>query len=310
MGAKPLSGLPDHSGQDLGFDTVPAGDWDLGNLVVGTDGKFVLASTEKRQLPDITTRWHASQVDLLELGDPIVGREDYELQLRNYIRSAPYAGNTGLGAATVVAIWNIDPVGDAPYNEDLSQESRIYSFIQHTSIAPRFLAHVTENHDRVIGYVLELVPARTAGIEDLDLCRKVLQELHGLNILHGNLTRDAFLIRQDIPLAQLRWFQVSRESADQKSLDEEASKLEEVLQKPLFKPKEGKPSAELTAIMARDGYVHPVLFRLLEKEGRINLSQDAHRSLLAELEERGWHFTAEYVDDVYKTLCGNGGHLA
>ncbi|KAI1407006.1 hypothetical protein F5Y13DRAFT_175879 [Hypoxylon sp. FL1857] len=306
-GPKPLSGLPDGSGEYLGFDTVPVGDWDVGNLAVGTDGKFALVSTEKRRFPDLTPTWHGSRIDLLELGDPVESHEDYELQLRAYIPSGPYPGPAGFGAATVLAFWNTDLEGVDSHA--LAQECRIYSLLQHKSIAPRFLAHLADNHDRVIGYVLESVPARNAGIDDIDLCRKVLQELHSLNIVHGNLSRDAFLVREDTHVAQLQFFHMSREAADQASLDEEMSKLEEVLQEPLPKPHSGETSDELTAVQARDGYIHPVLFWQLKHDGRISISQDDHRSLLAELEEKGWRYTKEDVEGVAKRLRENGGRL-
>ncbi|KAI5860445.1 hypothetical protein GGS23DRAFT_581431 [Durotheca rogersii] len=307
MGPKPLSGLPDGSGEHLGFDTVPAGDWDVGNLVVGADGKFALVSTEKRRFPDLTPAWHGSRIDLLELGDPVEAREDYELQLRVHVPSDPYPGAANLEADTVLAFWNIDLEGVDSYA--LAQESRIYSLLQHKSIAPRFLAHLTDNHDRVIGYVLESVPARNAGTDDLDLCRKALQDLHSLRILHGNLSRGAFLIREDIPVAQLQFFHQSREAADQTLLDEEMSKLEEVLREPLPKPGGGDVSDELAAIQTRDGYIHPFLFWQLKHDGRISISQDDHRSLLAELGEKDWHYTRHDVEDTAKRLRENGGHL-
>jgi len=306
-GPKPLSGLPDGSGEYLGFETVPDGDWNVGNLIVGTDGKFAFVSTEKRRFSDFTPTWHGSTIDLLELGEPVEPREDYQLQLRGHIPSEPYLGAASFGAATVLAFWNIDLEGRDSHG--LSQESHIYSLLQHTSIAPRFLAHLTDNHDRVIGYVLESVPARIAGIEDLDLCRRVLGELHSLKIVHGNLSRDAFLIREDISTAQLQFFYESREAADQTSLDEEMSNLERILHEPLPRPNSGEASDELTAIQVRDGYIHPVLFWQLKHHGRIGVSQNDHRSLLAELEENSWHYTKRDVEDAARRLRENGGSL-
>jgi hypothetical protein len=306
-GPKPLSGLPDCSGKYLGFKTVADGDWDVGNLVVGTDGKFVLISTEKRRFPDLTPTWHRSTIDLLELGHPIEQREDYELQLRGHIPSRPYSGVASFGVATVLTFWNIDLEGRDSYG--ISQESHFYSLLQHTSIAPRFLAHLTDNHDRIIGYVLESVPARAAGIDDLDRCREVLRKLHSLKIVHGHLSRDAFLIREDISTAQLQFFFESRVTTDQTSFDKEMSNLEKILREPLPRPVYHEPSEELTAIQARDGYIHPVLFWQLEHDGRISVSEDDHRSLLAELEQNDWHSTQLDVDDAVRRLRENGGRL-
>lgn len=62
------------------------------------------------------------------------------------------------------------------------QETMVYAQIEGHGIGPKFLAHVTENGERVYGYMLERVPARHATIDDLQACKAVLAKLHSLEI--------------------------------------------------------------------------------------------------------------------------------
>jgi hypothetical protein len=136
-----------------------------------------------------------------------------------------------------------------------------------------------------------------------------LQKLDSLGIVHGHLTKDAFLIRRDIPAAQIHFFFSSYETTDRDVLDEELSSLEEVLQRrPLQKPvRDERPIDEITAFKERDGYIHPVLFWQVKHEGRISLLQHDHRVMLADLEKKNWRWTAQVVEDDVERLRKNGG---
>lgn len=171
-------------------------------------------------------------------------------------------------------------------NHCLAQESHIYSLIRDASIASRFLAYLTDNHERVIGYVLEYVSARAAGIGDVDLYRAILRKLHSLGIAHGRLSRDAFLLRQDIPVAQMRSFFSAYEATNRDVFDKEMSSLEEVLQQ--TPPPVPVGYEQLTAFWERDGWVHPVLFWQMKHDGQITISPDDHRAILADLEKKDW----------------------
>jgi hypothetical protein len=258
--SKPRSGLPDTNGQYLGFNTVPIGDWNMASLVSSTDGKFALASTEKKSFPNAAPIWHVLKIDFLELGPKDYDNDD-NIQLRGgHIPSGIFSGPKSLGAAKVAAFWNLDLEGE--HNHGLLQESQTYSLIQDTSIAPKFLAHLTECHGRVIGYVLEATPGRPARLSDLDACREVLQKLHSLGIAHGSLTPEAFLIRHDAPVAQMQFFYSSYETTDRAVLDKEMLSLETVLQQlPAQQPAFNQALSDVvTAFQERDGYVHPVVF--------------------------------------------------
>jgi hypothetical protein len=59
-------------------------------------------------------------------------------------------------------------------------ESHVYSVITawDPGLVPEFLAHITDNGSRVIGFVLEYVAgAREAGLGDLEKCRDALKRL-------------------------------------------------------------------------------------------------------------------------------------
>jgi len=148
----------------------------------------------------VTLIWHVSKIDFLELG-LIDYNDDDNIQLRGHFPSGIFSNLKSLGVAKVAAFWNLNLKGE--HNHGLSRESYISSLIQDTSIAPKFLVHLTKCYGRVIGYVLEATPGRPARLSDLDACREVLQKLHSLGIAHGSLTPDAFLIRHDAPVAQM-----------------------------------------------------------------------------------------------------------
>jgi hypothetical protein len=290
--SKPRSGLPDTPGQYLGFDTVPSGDWNMASLVPSTDGKFALASTEKKSLPNAMPIWHVLRIDFLELG-PIDYDNNDHIQLRGHIHSGIFSNPRGLGAAKVSAFWILNLTGEG--NHGLLQESHIYSLIQDTSIAPKFLAHLTKCHSRVIGYVLEATPGRPARLSDLDACREVLQKLHSLRIAHGSLTPDDFLICHDAPVAQMQFFYSSYETTDRAVLDKEMSSLETVLQQP--PPQQPVYNEALskvvTAFQERDGYVHPAVVWQSKHEGRISITPNDHRAVIASLAEKDWQWSPE-----------------
>lgn len=230
------------------------------------------------------------------------------MQLRGHKPSAVFPGPKSLGGGKVAAFWNLN--FDGVHSHGLSQESYIYSLIQDDPIAPKFLAHLTDNHECVIGYVLECVPAREAEIGDLNICKEVLQKLHNLGIAHGYLTKDAFLIRQDIPIAQLQFFFSSYKTIDQDILNKEMSSLQDILQysHPQNPVHDEKLTEEITAFQQRDGYIHPVLFWQIRHEGRISLSPNDHRAMLADLEKNDWQLTTHDVQDAVERLKRNGGN--
>jgi hypothetical protein len=96
-------------------------------------------------------------------------------------------------------IVNYEWMPDSVYGVNL--ETEMYALINDHQIAPKFLAHVTENSgdsdgngEMVIGFMVEKVNARRATMADLPACKEVLAKLHALGIAHGHPLPANFLI--------------------------------------------------------------------------------------------------------------------
>ena len=94
---KGASGIPDFRGELLAFDAVPAGDWNLGRLVVpggdSAEGNFILASTEMAQLKetagllDAGPVWCDRKVDLVDLLDALDSHRKSEIKSKSKSKS-------------------------------------------------------------------------------------------------------------------------------------------------------------------------------------------------------------------------------
>ena len=65
---KPPPGFPDVLGAYLEFITLPVGDWDIANLALDINGKFIITSTAKKQFPNATSIWHSSRMACSSFG--------------------------------------------------------------------------------------------------------------------------------------------------------------------------------------------------------------------------------------------------
>ncbi|CRK13675.1 hypothetical protein BN1708_010909 [Verticillium longisporum] len=117
-----------------------------------------------------------------------------------------------------------------------TQKVKMYAAIEGHDIAPKFLAHITENRGRVIGHMLERLKARLATIHDMGKCQAVLARLHGLGITHGGLSRHSFLIDDERGRAYLHGFFNSYHTTDQGVLQAEFHSLGGIL------PRKAEPS--------------------------------------------------------------------
>lgn len=134
---------------------LPPGDWNTGRIsrhAATGEAHFVTVSNEP--LPGITTTWHATHIDHLELT-----MED-KLRSNVYLATCPR-----FSSAIVVKFarfpWEIS---------QLETETAAYEWIEGQQIAPNFLGHLTEE-GRVIGFVMSHIPnCRHASPEDLQQC--------------------------------------------------------------------------------------------------------------------------------------------
>ncbi|KAI1410439.1 hypothetical protein F5Y13DRAFT_202229 [Hypoxylon sp. FL1857] len=222
--------IPDICGECLGFQNIVCGDWNVGNLRLTDDGCFVLESTKKEHLPDVCTPWHHSKIDFLDLPDQIPGSTmEGELQCRNQLVARVVSPPSQLGDyRAAIAFWLWQP----PLSEGLGPESSIYAMIEGYDIGPKFLAHITENRTRIIGFMVEGLQARIAGVSDIDKCKAVLSKLHCLGIAYGNLRRDSFLVDDSLGRAYLHDFANSYMTTDLGVLGCELAGVEDILKQP------------------------------------------------------------------------------
>jgi len=232
VASSPPSGptFPDIYGHYLAFKTVSLGDWTVGQLGLADDGRYVLLSTENIRLPDVCKPWHPSKIDFLDLPTclPITSLDD-ELQLSGQLAGIPVPTPSHIGdCSRAICLWQWQP----PRSVGVGPESNIYSIVHGHDIGPKFLAHITENHDRIIGFMVERLQARIATISDLGKCKAVLAKLHSLGIAYGNLFRQAFLVVDNLNRAYLHNFSTSYRTTDRGVLEAELASLEDILQQP------------------------------------------------------------------------------
>jgi hypothetical protein len=179
----------DYGGLRIGFDTVPDGDWNIGYLTLdGSSCKFILNSTEKISIPGIANKW-APSVDERDLGAQSSARG--EIQSFGKPFCTVYNNHFGFDKVMV----EVEHHPEVLYH--LVHDSEIYRVLDGHNITPKFIAHVTENNNRVIGFMIEAVSCRQANIGDLPACREVLSKLHKLGYIHGWLQPSSFLVCDD-----------------------------------------------------------------------------------------------------------------
>jgi hypothetical protein len=210
--------LPDIRGDWLGFTTVPVGNWNVGYLGKNAEtSKLDLQHVGRVPIERVEDVWHPTRVDISVLGEPTAGYP--ELQCTGQMYSAIYQTQSNASSIVVNTEWYPDSI------YGVIHETHIYSLIEGLHIGPKFLGHITENHDRVYGYMLEKLAARSATMGDIEACRKVLSKL---KIAYGSLHKQSFLIVDG--QAFLHCFGGSNVTSDQTILNTEMNNLEAILQ--------------------------------------------------------------------------------
>lgn len=169
----PLAELP-----PLQYDA----DWTVAHISRSPHGALC-TSLSTRKLASIKSLWHPTTIDYFDL------EKTTQLTAAAYEAMPSPALASTLGTSPIIAKiarfeWEIPR---------LEHETRIYHLLSGSGLTPRFLGHIREG-DRVIGFVLEKVPGRAAGVEDLAACREVLGRLHGRGVVHGDVNRYNFLV--------------------------------------------------------------------------------------------------------------------
>lgn len=325
---------------NLAFDKVPAGDWVIGRLVAAEEGtKLELASTEidnVAALDDLGLYsaepvFCGTTVDLKECqsrvdGEPWTsvtlpdGKEvnvpkPTALQCMDYVSADVFATPPGVptDAREVVRVTDWIP----GHYVGVETDARAHEIIQarDPGLTPRLVAHVTENHSRVIGFLLERDPgAREAGAADLNACRAALARLHALGITKGHLSRHSFLVREDGSAMIQGPFSSSFGDAEgtEDAMRAEMESLEGVLAR--------SPSVFEDQAAAMLRLINPRRTRLLEEfqkahgvlvpfvywqesrkgGGRITLTVEQHGVLAEEYKSNGYRWTDELQEHAEK----------
>ncbi|KAL1845141.1 hypothetical protein VTK73DRAFT_1054 [Phialemonium thermophilum] len=79
------------------------------------------------------------------------------------------------------------------------RELQAYHVLEGTSLAPKLVGYVSEGSpDRVVGFLVEGIDGRTAELEDLEPCRRALDQLHH-HLVHGDICKYNILITAEGP---------------------------------------------------------------------------------------------------------------
>ncbi|KAL8704110.1 MAG: hypothetical protein Q9201_002724 [Fulgogasparrea decipioides] len=157
----------------------PAGDWNKGYISKTKERPEPhFAWTRCATLPRVTSTWHKTYVEYksLELGE----------RLRPNVYEALHPELGEVVAKYAAFEWEIGYC---------QAETEAYAWIEGHGIGLKFLGHLTEE-GRVIGFVMQKLQGRHACIGDLASCTEVVQRLHSLGMLHGDLNRHNFLVTE------------------------------------------------------------------------------------------------------------------
>lgn len=336
---------------NLSFNRIPTGDWVVGRLVVteecddGERGKLELTSTETDAaalrdlgLASAEPVWHATIVDEGDCHDVsdrwttitnTAGQQfsvpkHRDLQCMDYVSASIIATPSQVvtDAAEVVCVSEWFP----GHWQGIENQTRIHQIIQsrEPGLAPRFLAHVTENHSRVIGFLLERIPdAREAGPADLEKCSAALARLHALGIVKSQLHRHSFLVRDDGSVLVQGPFEDP--TMDSGNIDEimktEMESLKAALARnpSVFKDQ----SARMLRIVdpqrlelfqdfeKAHGFAVPFVYWQDSYEGgqRITLTIEQHGLLAKQYEENGFRWTKELQNQAEKQFGPSAGAI-
>jgi len=159
----------------------PAGDWNMGRIgLLPGSSKAVFVSTERKELPSVQYIWHPQAVDFLSL-------ELVEKVTSNVHKVYMPKFQQPVIAKFARFPWEI---------EYLEKETWAYAKIGGHDIGPCFLGHLTKGN-RTIGFLMEELTGRHAGVEDLCQCSEVVVRLHDLGFTHNDLNKFNFIVTTD-----------------------------------------------------------------------------------------------------------------
>lgn len=280
-------------------EPLPEGDWNVAHIAQDANNDSIhVVRTEKVLLDTIRPVWSPHIVDYTALRDP--EQDEHGNQPFRQDESKIDGRAFGVGKALVKMSWLPDTT------DSLSVETEVHAWINGYGIGPKFLAHLTENNDRVIGYLIEDVQGRTATINDLPACQDVLSQLHMTGHLLGDdFGRSSFLILPSERALITNFSNCERcDIANNEAFQREMVQLEAVLASTSRWDDDAAVAAmtvdmwkHLREISDRDGGIAEQAFNQLIDQGRITIPSETHKWMLYEQRKR-------------KGLLGNSGPAA
>ncbi|KAJ0120725.1 alpha-galactosidase a [Diaporthe amygdali] len=163
--------------------------WTKMHLGRNIDGSLTVTMSDE-PLEEVTFTWHEKRIDVLSL--------PYIKRLKFGVYETRYQGREAIAKIACFG-WQIPRLTHETWAYCVLAESRQPD--DGRPIAPEILGHLTEN-GRVIGFLMEKVEGRFACLDDLPRCEALLRRLHSLGdlgLVHGDINRYNFIIRDDPP---------------------------------------------------------------------------------------------------------------
>lgn len=206
--------------------TFPEGDWNEGHIAADPDTHNPYFSRyDKVELPAVVNLWHSEQIDWHDFE-----RDERKGRLRSNIYIATLKRDIGsmkLGDEVVIKFAKFP--WEMRYFEE---ETQAYERVACHGFGPKFLGHLMEE-GRCVGLVIEFIKnARHAGPEDVDVCQDEMRKLHGLGLLHGDVNRHNFLVREveGRKMVTVVDLETVVECTDEQAFEEEIDMVKEELQ--------------------------------------------------------------------------------
>ncbi|TGJ83157.1 hypothetical protein E0Z10_g5617 [Xylaria hypoxylon] len=190
----------------------PPGDWNEGLISnhLLTE-RPVFSRTTKSNLAGVENLWHYTEIDHLELKKVDCMRQHIHLVTHPLF-------NSPVVAKFIEFPWQ---------TPDFEVETTVYEWIAGQEIGPEFLGHIMEA-GRCIGFIVEYIDgARTAEPADLLACQSALAKLHSVGIIHNDINKYNFLVRDE--KAILIDFESAEKCGEEEKLISEFLRLEHSL---------------------------------------------------------------------------------
>ncbi|PPR02904.1 hypothetical protein CVT26_009750 [Gymnopilus dilepis] len=194
---------------------LPRGDWVTARIFKAANKDTLSYELSHRMLNGVNTLWHPTRIDILSLTRTICHS--------SWVYTVTLPPNFGAQTAILkFARFEFEVYG-------IEKETALYEIIQSRcpGVGPAFLGHVTEQ-GRAMGFLIEFLEGRWAGIEDLAKCQEAVKKLHSQGILHGDLNRYNFIV-SDEGQVRLIDFADAKLNASEEDMQKEYDSLPERL---------------------------------------------------------------------------------